>query len=75
MKLPDPEKMTRDQSLMLDRIYAVIAAGLTAHGLKARRAEERMYRDDIWENLCICMVGSKFSDFCAGGSRSKRIEP
>jgi hypothetical protein len=60
MKFPDPGTMKEEQSKMLDRIYEITELVLNAHGLKARRADKKSYRDDLWENLCVYMFGCKF---------------
>lgn len=60
MKFPDASTMKEEQSKLLDRIYEIIGIVLNAHGLKARRADKKSYRDDLWENLCVYMFGCRF---------------
>ena len=60
MKFPDPGTMKDDQVKLLERIYEVTGAVLGAHGLKARRADKKAYRDDLWDNLCVYMFGSRY---------------
>ena len=60
MKYPDPASMTDDQAALLDRIYEVVTMVLGAHGLRARRADKKSYREDLWDNLCVYMFGSRY---------------
>ncbi len=52
--LPDTEKA------LIDRIFDVIAASLRAYRLQARRADQKVYEPDLWNNLCVYMFGCKY---------------
>ena len=58
MKFPDG--LLQDQARLVDRIFEVIAAGLGAYDLVARRADRRQYEPDLWNNLCVYMLGCQF---------------
>lgn len=52
--------LPQDQATLVDRIFAVIASGLGAYGLVARRADKKQYEPDLWNNLCVYMLGCRF---------------
>jgi TIR domain-containing protein len=58
MKFPDG--LPPDQARLVDRIFEVIASALAAYGLVARRADKRLYEPDLWNNLCVYMLGCRF---------------
>lgn len=60
MKFPDPASTTTQDAELLEDIWLSIDATLNAHGLKARRADKRSYTDQLWENICIYMLGSRY---------------
>ena len=53
-----PEGLPQDQARLVDRIFEVIASALGAYDLVARRADKRQYEPDLWNNLCVYMLGS-----------------
>lgn len=55
-----PEGLPQDQARLLERIYEVIASALGAYGLVARRADKKQYEPDLWNNLCVYMLGCQF---------------
>ena len=58
MKFPDG--LPKDQARLVDRIYEVIAKALGAYSLVARRADKKQYEPDLWNNLCVYMLGCQF---------------
>jgi hypothetical protein len=58
MKFPDG--LAQDHATLLDRIFEVIASALRAYGLVARRADKKQYEPDLWNNLCVYMLGCQF---------------
>ena len=58
MKFPDglPEREAR----LVDRLYEVVARSLNAYGLTARRADKKQYEPDLWNNLCVYMLGCQY---------------
>ncbi|MGH7305919.1 MAG: toll/interleukin-1 receptor domain-containing protein [Candidatus Rokuibacteriota bacterium] len=49
-----------EQARLVDRIFEVIASALGAYGLFARRADQKQYESDLWNNLCVYMLGCQF---------------
>jgi len=60
MKFPDPASTTSQDAELLDDIWLCIDHTLNAYGLKARRADKRAYADQLWENICAYMLGSRY---------------
>jgi hypothetical protein len=60
MKFPDPNTMKPDGIRLLDDIWAEIDRVLNAYGLKARRADKKTYHDQLWENICVYILGSRY---------------
>jgi len=60
MKFPDAVQMDRWQSALLNDIWRTIRQELEAHKLVALRADERKYHDQLWENVCVYMLGCRF---------------
>jgi hypothetical protein len=58
MKFPDG--LPEDQAKLLNRIFEVITSTLGAYDLVARRADKRQYDPDLWNNLCVYMLGCRF---------------
>jgi len=58
MKFPDG--LAAGQMELLDRIFQVISSALQAYGLVARRADKKQYEPDLWNNLCVYMLGCQF---------------
>ena len=59
MKYPVKELSEVHQQLLND-IWRVVSDTLAQRGLKARRADQRTYHDQLWENVCVYMFGSKY---------------
>ncbi len=59
MKFPDVRMEDMHRQLLND-IWRVICDTLGQHGLKARRADLATYYDQLWENVCVHMLGSKY---------------
>lgn len=60
MKFPDPATTPPEDAELLEDIWLTIDHTLNAYGLKARRADKRAYTDQLWENICIYMLGSRY---------------
>jgi TIR domain len=60
MKFPDKLTMRRVHLRLLDEIWEVIRAEAARYGLVAQRADQRAYHDQLWENICVYIVGSKY---------------
>lgn len=60
MKFPDADTMKDTHCELLADIWDTVSVTLAAHGLKARRADKKAYHDQMWENICIYMLGSKY---------------
>jgi len=58
MKFPDG--LAKDQAKLVDRIFEVIGSALGAYDLVARRADKQLYEPDLWNNLCVYMLGCRF---------------
>ncbi|WP_300319011.1 toll/interleukin-1 receptor domain-containing protein [Accumulibacter sp.] len=59
MKFPDLQMPDVHRQLLND-IWRVISDTLGQRGLKARRADSKAYHDQLWENVCVHMFGSKY---------------
>jgi hypothetical protein len=59
MKFPHAQ-MSDSQRNLLSNIWEVTSDTLGQHKLKARRADLRHYHDQLWENVCVHMFGSKY---------------
>ncbi len=59
MKFPDAQINDLHRQLLND-IWRVISDTLGQRGLKARRADLATYYDQLWENVCVHMFGSKY---------------
>ena len=60
MKFPDPNAMASEDIRLLDEIWVELDRVLSAYGLKARRADKKSYHDQLWENICVHVVGSRY---------------
>ena len=58
MKFPDG--LPDLQKALVESIFAVIAKTLRAYQLEARRADLKTYEPDLWNNLCVYMLGCKY---------------
>jgi TIR domain len=45
---------------LLDDIWKVITVVLGSYGLEAVRADKKDYHDQLWENICVYMLGSPY---------------
>jgi hypothetical protein len=43
-----------------DEIHDAISSGMACYGLTLLRADDKDYTGDLWENVCLCMLGSRF---------------
>jgi len=59
MKFPDAS-MRASAVRLLDGIWHVIGEELDRRGLQARRADVKDYHDELWDNVCIYMIGCKY---------------
>ena len=65
MKFPDA-KMTQAHVRMLDETFKIVRDELDRYGLQARRANDKSYSTQLWDNLaCTC------SDASTGWQSSK----
>ncbi len=60
MKFPDKLAMRAKQLQLLGKIREVIRNEAAAFGLVAHFADERTYHDQLWENICVHIIGSKY---------------
>ena len=62
MKFPDKKRMETWQLLCLEDLFTAVEQELHRHGLVALRADKKTYATNkqIWDNLCIYMLGSKY---------------
>jgi hypothetical protein len=60
MKFPDATAIEPKQHELLEDIWDVIVRTLASYGLAARRADKREYHDQLWENICVYMLGSRY---------------
>jgi hypothetical protein len=60
MKFPDPEVLNDKQNKMLTDIWDELVKVLSTYGLTARRADKKAYHDQMWENICIYMLGCRY---------------
>lgn len=60
MKYPDPATMAPAQCRLLDDIWETLSLTLATYGLTARRADSKTYIDQLWENVCVYMLGCRY---------------
>jgi hypothetical protein len=60
MKFPDQASMDSKQVNMLTEIWDELGKILNTYGLTARRADKKAYHDQMWENICVYMLGCKY---------------
>jgi TIR domain len=60
MKFPDKTTMRAAHLRLLSEIWETISAEAKRHGLAAQRADQRSYHDQLWENICVYIIGSKY---------------
>lgn len=59
MKFPDAQ-MTDAHRQLLNNIWRVVRDTIDKRNLKAVRADQRTYHDQLWENICVYMIGCKY---------------
>ena len=60
MKFPERLKMSERHVRLLEEIFEVVRAEAARHHLVARRADQKHYHDQLWENICVYIIGSKY---------------
>jgi hypothetical protein len=60
MKFPDRRSMKRSHLRLLEDIWEAIRDEAARYGLTAHRADQRSYHDQLWENICVYIIGSKY---------------
>ena len=60
MKYPDPGAMDPPQCRLLTDIWTTLCQTLATYGLTARRADKKTYVDQLWENVCVYMLGCRY---------------
>ena len=45
---------------LLNEIWDAIRDETARYGLTAHRADQRSYHDQLWENICVYIIGSKY---------------
>jgi hypothetical protein len=75
MKFPDPTVISPQEVELLDDIWMAIDRTLNAYGLKARRADKRAYTDQLWENICIYILGSRYGLAVLEDCVAKELNP
>jgi hypothetical protein len=60
MKFPDPQTMNPTYCTLLTDIWEELVLVLSTYGLTARRADKKTYYDQLWENICVYMLGCRY---------------
>jgi hypothetical protein len=60
MKFPDRTSMRASHLRLLNDIWEAIRGEAARYGLAAHRADRRSYHDQLWENVCVYIIGSKY---------------
>jgi len=60
MKFPDRTSMKASHLRLLNDIWEAIRDEAARYGLAAHRADHRSYHDQLWENICVYIIGSKY---------------
>lgn len=60
MKFPDKGSMKAAHLRLLNDIWETIREEAARFGLMAHRADQRDYHDQLWENICVHIIGSKY---------------
>lgn len=60
MKFPDRTSMPRSHLRLLEDIWTTIRDEAARYGLVAQRADQRSYHEQLWENICVYIIGSKY---------------
>ena len=45
---------------LFEEIHRAIESALEEEGLKCLRADDKIYQDSLWENVCVYMLGCKY---------------
>lgn len=60
MKFPQKRKMSDRHVRLLEDIFEVVRAEAARHHFLARMADQKHYHDQLWENICVYIIGSKY---------------
>lgn len=60
MKFPDRINMDETSLNLLTDIWDEIVQTLSTYGLFARRADKGEYHDQLWENICVNILGCRY---------------
>jgi hypothetical protein len=60
---------------MLQDIWDELDKVLHAYGLTARRADKKTYHDQMWENICVYMLGCKYGVAILEDRAAKELNP
>ncbi len=60
MKFPSLSGMEPRAFRLLTDVWDVLRHELIRYGLTARRADQRAYVDQLWDNICVYMLGSRY---------------
>src|SRR5581483_8679593 len=60
MRFPDTRRLPAPTNAMLDAIFTTIREELDHYGLLARRANDKTYARQLWDNLSVYMLGCKY---------------
>jgi len=60
MKFPNEKTMQPRELRLLADIWDTLQEEASKYHLTARRADQRTYEDQLWENLCVYMLSSRY---------------
>jgi hypothetical protein len=60
MKFPEKLKMSERHVRLLEDIFEVVHSEAARHHLVARRADQKHYHEQLWENICVYIIASKY---------------
>lgn len=60
MKFPDKATLNPQQCELLEDIWQELGRVLSVYGLTPRRADKNSYHDQMWENMCVYMLGCRY---------------
>ena len=60
MKYPDEATMEPRHRTLLTDIWETLSLTLATYELTARRADKKTYSDQLWENVCVYMLGCRY---------------
>jgi hypothetical protein len=75
MKFPDQASMDSRQTNMLTEIWDELGKILNTYGLTARRADKKAYHDQMWENICVYMLGCRYGIAVLEDRAAKELNP